>query len=102
MTGLPGEPGKTHEWHMQSKVNGQVQWWDNDQIQTGGEYKVNRAFPFVPLIDGKLSISIGGWEQDLIVDTTLSSRSLTLTPAVDCPYGVHHQWITSYSSGYYG
>src|ERR1043165_3630353 len=94
MTGLPQEPGKTHEWRMKINVNGQVQWWENDEIAAGGEYKVNCSFPVVPLIGGKLTISISGSEQDLIVDTALSSRSLTLTPAVDCPYGVHHIWVT--------
>jgi hypothetical protein len=102
MTGLPKEPGKTHEWRMTIKVNGQIQWWGSDDIKTGGDYKVNCVFPFVPLIDGKLTIAITGEEQDLLADTTLSGRSLTLTPAVDCPYGVHHIWVTSYSSGYYG
>jgi hypothetical protein len=102
MNGLPKEPGKTHEWKMKLDVNGQVQWWYREGIKTGGEYKVDRSFPFVPLIDGKLTITISGAEQDLIVDTTLSSRTLTLTPAVDCPYGVHHVWVTSESSGYYG
>lgn len=100
-TGLPREMG-THEWHMQIIVNGQTQWWDRHGIETGGEYKVDRVFSFVPLIDGKLSIYIGGWEQDTLGDTELSSRSLTVTPAQDCPYGVHRLWVTSYSSGYYG
>jgi hypothetical protein len=92
----------THEWHMQIKVNGQTQWWDRHGIKTGGEYKVDRFFSNVPLDDGKLRIYIGGWEQDTFGDTELSSRSLVITPAQDCPYGVHHIWVTSYSSTYYG
>ncbi|WP_439495560.1 hypothetical protein [Bosea sp. (in: a-proteobacteria)] len=100
-TGLPKEMG-THEWHMKMTVNGQTQWWTRHGIETGGEYKVGLDYLYVPLIDGKLHISISGWEQDTFGDTELSSRSLTLTPAEDCPYGVNRAWVTSYSSGYYG
>jgi len=101
ITGLPKEMG-THEWHMQIIVNGQTQWWDRHGIKTGGEYSVKRYFPYVPLEDGKLLIYIGGWEQDTLGDTELSSRSIVITPAEDCPYGVHRVWVTSRGSGYYG
>jgi hypothetical protein len=101
-TGLPGEPGTTHEWHMKMKVNGQVQWWGRHGIATGREYKVGLVYPYVPLVGGKLTIDIGGWEQDTSGDTDLSSRKLTITPAQDCPYGVDRVWVTSRSSGYYG
>lgn len=100
-TGLPKEMG-THEWHMYITVNGQVQWWTRHGIETGGEYRVAKTFPLVPLDDGKLKIHIGGWEQDTFGDTELSSRTLTITPAEDCPYGVQGAWVTSYSSSYYG
>jgi len=100
-TGLPKEMG-THEWHMKIAVNGQVRWWTKHGIETGGEYDVSRVFAAVPLSNGKLTIAISGWEQDTFGDTPLSSRTLTLTPAQDCPLGVNGAWVTSYSSGYYG
>ena len=34
--------------------------WDKDGIKTGGNYKVGLNYPFVPLIDGKLTIDIEG------------------------------------------
>lgn len=101
LTGIPREMG-THEWHLKIVVNGQTQWWTRDGIETGGEYDVSRTFPLVPLDNDKLNIFIHGWEQDTFGDTELSSRSLTLTPAEDCPYGANGAWVTSYSSSSYG